>query len=136
MRFIVSLLVALGVALGATAAFAEEPGTGAWTKVNSSLYYYEFSTDTNSKVLGLTDGPWKLCFDPNDADDGTSTATIQIRMAVGDTDTTNESTVINDLVLTGGPGATCIYEVPRGKIWVEIVVPHDGFTSFVRAEKQ
>jgi len=98
---------------------------------------YTFTTTVDSELIVLKAGygPWTITFDPDDNTDGTSVATVQIRRVVGDSDLTNESTILNDLTLTGGTGAHTIFLVPSGRYWIDVITADAGDNSFVRIER-
>ncbi len=130
---IVSLLAAVLMVAFPSLSFAD-PGVGAWAISGSELLYI-FTGDVNSTVRILRGGPHTICFDPADDSDGADTAEVQIRRVVAAEDD-NGSIILSDsagaaITLTGAVGASCIYEVPAGRYWVDVTTPPGSETATV-----
>ena len=130
MRRFVAAASALLLLLAFPLPVLADPGAGVWTGDDcraawmTGRYHtcqYEFTDTTDSALLVVANGPWEFCFDPNLAADAVGTGTVSLRKVNGDSDTTNESFVVNGLVLTGATGLVCIYNLGAGRYWADVI---------------
>ncbi len=98
--------------------------------------YYPFTDGTDSVIKEIRAEYATVSFDPDLATSGAATATVQIMQVKDDSDdgaagSLNTSEPVNNDTLTGAPLDDYIYEVPRGKIWVNVIVASTGEDAVV-----
>jgi hypothetical protein len=111
--------------------------------------YYCFTDNTDSNLIELAAKTSTLCFDPDTATEGIATATVYLRYCIGSTKSTAQCmkmfpdldgggiTTADDKPLNGDPGTTseqraCIYGVPRGWVYIDVIASAGGDDALVR----
>jgi hypothetical protein len=109
--------------------------------------YYCFTDTTDSNLIEVASKTSTLCFDPDLDTEGIATATIYLRWCVGDTKSAcmkmfpdldgGGITPTDDKPLNGDSGVTseqrsCIYGIPRGKIYVDVQASPGGDDALVK----
>ena len=126
-----------------------EPGGRAWiardgaacqiSNLTGSKDYctYTYTGDVNSVSFRISDGPWSVCFDPDDTTTGASTATGKLWQSKGTTNVDEKAFVVENTTLDGNEVTekACIYYIGQGTYWWESVTSPGGDTAVVTIER-
>lgn len=161
MRFQLRLgaLLAIMAALVLLAPLAEAQSTSDWKIGPSSSdgacggsissgrqcwYPMTGTTATDSTVKIISAEYATVCFDPNLASTGAAAGQVRVMWsnsneANGAAGSLNHGEPIINETLTGAAGDDCLYEVPTGRIWIDVTVAMgagvDGVVTVVGAPK-